>query len=36
MSYSTMRSIDFETDVCGTKKYNEQYLSQYLIGSMSG
>lgn len=37
MSYSTMRSIDFETDICRTKKYDEQYLSQYLIVStMSG
>lgn len=28
-----MRSSDFQTDVCRTKKYGEQYLSQYLIGS---
>lgn len=37
VSYSAMRSIDFETDICRTKKYDEQYLSQYLIVSiMSG
>lgn len=36
INYSIMRSSDFETNVCRTKKYGEQYLSQYSIGSMSG
>lgn len=28
ISYCIMRSSDFQTDVCRTKKYGEQYLIQ--------
>lgn len=31
-----MRSSDSEIGVCRTKKYSEEYLSEFLIGSMSG